>query len=111
MQLVVIALITMTVFIHTRMKIDAVHATFYMGSLFYALLRLMSNGFAEVSLTVSRLAVYYKQRDFYFYPAWAYSIPATLLKVPFSLLDAFLWTVLTYYGIGYSPELQRFVSQ
>ncbi|GLU07182.1 hypothetical protein SLE2022_241490 [Rubroshorea leprosula] len=110
-QLVVIALITTTVFIRTRMKVDMVHATYYMGSLFYALVRLMSNGIAELSFTVSRLAVFYKQRDLYFYPAWAYSIPAAILKIPFSLIDAFLWTVLTYYGIGYSPEPQRFFKQ
>ncbi|GLT42700.1 hypothetical protein SLA2020_166860 [Shorea laevis] len=110
-QLVVIALITITVFIRTRMKVDMVHATYYIGSLFYALVRLLSNGIAELSFTVSRLAVFYKQRDLYFYPAWAYSIPAALLKIPFSLIDAFLWTVLTYYGIGYSPEPQRFFKQ
>ncbi|CAL9014492.1 unnamed protein product [Prunus brigantina] len=110
-QLVVVALVTMTVFSRTWMNIDDVHAKYYMASLFYALIRLMSNGIAELSMTVSRLAVFYKQRDFYFYPAWAYSIPAALLKIPFSLLDAFLWTSLTYYVIGYSPEPERFFKQ
>ncbi|KAG4119906.1 hypothetical protein ERO13_D11G108000v2 [Gossypium hirsutum] len=103
-QLVVIALITMTIFIRTRMKLDLVHASYYQGSLFYALIRLMTTGITELALTVSRLSVFYKQRDFYFYPAWAYSIPAAILKIPFSLMDAFLWTALTYYVIGYSPE-------
>lgn len=93
------------------MKIDEEHAHYYMGSLFYSLVRLMANGMAELSLTLSRLAVFYKQRDFYFYPAWTYSIPAVILKIPFSMLDAFLWTVLTYYVIGYSPEPERFVYQ
>ncbi|KAK9282226.1 hypothetical protein L1049_005140 [Liquidambar formosana] len=110
-QLVVIALVTMTVFIRTRMNIDEVHANYYMGSLFYALSRLLSNGIAELSLTVSRLEVFYKQRDFYFYPAWTYSIPAAILKIPFSMLDAFHWTALTYYVIGYSPEPERFFCQ
>ncbi|XP_048433500.1 pleiotropic drug resistance protein 3-like isoform X1 [Pyrus x bretschneideri] len=110
-QLVIVALVTMTVFLRTRMDIDEVHAKYYMGSLFYALIRLMTNGAAELSMTVSRLAVFYKQRDFYFYPAWAYSIPAIILKIPFSFLDAFLWTSLTYYVIGYSPEPDRFFKQ
>lgn len=79
-----------------------------MSSLFYALLRLLVIGIAEISMTASRLAVFYKQRDFHFYPAWAYSIPAAILKIPFSLLDAFLWTALTYYVIGYSPEPERY---
>ncbi|KAK6285958.1 hypothetical protein POUND7_012137 [Theobroma cacao] len=110
-QLVVVALIAMTIFIRTRMKLDMVHASYYLGSLFYALIRLMCNGIAELAITVSRLSVFYKQRDFYFYPAWAYSIPAAILKIPFSLLDAFLWTAVTYYVIGYSPEPERFFRQ
>ncbi|KAL9360246.1 hypothetical protein Peur_048369 [Populus x canadensis] len=107
-QLVVTALITMTVFIRSRMNIDMVDGNLYMGSLFYALIRLMCNGITELSLTIQRIAVFYKQRDFYFYPAWAYSVPAAILKIPFSLLDAFLWTALTYYVIGFSPEPERF---
>lgn len=105
----VIALVTMTMFLRTWMKVDEIHAKYYMSSLFYALVRLLCNGTAEISMTASRLAVIYKQRDFYFYPAWAYSIPAAILKIPFSLLDAFLWTALTYYVIGYSPEPGRYI--
>lgn len=97
----------MTVFVRTRMNIDVVHANYYLGSLFYGLSRLMTNGIAEISLTAARLSVFYKQRELYFYPAWAYAIPTIILKIPFSLLDAFLWTVLTYYVIGYSPEPER----
>ncbi|KAK9035696.1 hypothetical protein V6N11_077729 [Hibiscus sabdariffa] len=110
-QLIAIALITITIFIRTRMKLDLVHASYYLGSLFYALIRLLTIGVAELALTVSRLSVFYKQRDFYFYPAWAYSIPAAILKIPFSLIDAFLWTAITYYVIGYSPEPERFFRQ
>ncbi|KAB5569567.1 hypothetical protein DKX38_003360 [Salix brachista] len=110
-QLVVTALITMTLFIRSRMSVDMVDANLFMGSLFYALIRLMCNGIAELSLTVQRIGVFYKQRDFYFYPAWAYSVPAAILKIPFSLLDAFLWTALTYYVIGFSPEPERFFYQ
>ncbi|PON54812.1 ABC transporter-like [Trema orientale] len=110
-QLVIVALVTMTVFLRTRMNTNAVHADYYMGSLFYALIRLMTNGLSELSLTFSRLAVFYKQRDFYFYPSWTYSIPAAILKIPFSLLDSLIWTALTYYVIGYSPEPERFFKQ
>ena len=106
-QLVITAVITMTVFLRTRMNIDVVDANLYLGSLFYALIRLTINGIAELYLTGSRLGIFYKQRDFYFYPAWSYSIPASILKIPLSLLDAFLWTILTYYVIGYSPEPER----
>jgi hypothetical protein len=108
-QLVVIALVTMTVFLRTQMKIDEVYANYYLGSIYYALIRFVSVGIPELSLTASRLGVFFKQRDLYFYPAWTYSIPAAILKIPFSFLDALLWTSLTYYVIGYSPEPERYV--
>ncbi|THG03966.1 hypothetical protein TEA_028353 [Camellia sinensis var. sinensis] len=61
----------------------------------------------QLSLTVGRLAVFYKQRDLYFYSAWAYAIPATILKAPISLFSALIWTSLTYYVVGYSLEAGR----
>ncbi|KAI8026762.1 Pleiotropic drug resistance protein 3 [Camellia lanceoleosa] len=107
LQLVIIASVAMTVFLQTRMNVDAIHANYYLGALFYALIILFFDGFPELSLTVRRLAVFYKQRDLYFYPAWAYAIPATILKVPISLSSALIWTSLTYYVIGYSLEAGR----
>ncbi|KAI8028260.1 putative receptor-like protein kinase [Camellia lanceoleosa] len=110
-QLVIIASVAMTVFLRTRMNVDAIHANYYLGALFYALIILFFDGFPELSLTVGRLAVFYKQRDLYFYPAWAYAIPATILKVPISLFAALIWTSLTYYVVGYSLEAGRFFLQ
>ncbi|GMP39472.1 hypothetical protein CsSME_00010291 [Camellia sinensis var. sinensis] len=68
------------------MAVDAIHANYYLGALFHALIILFFYGFPELSMTVGRLAVFSKQRDLYFYPAWAYAIPATILKVPLSML-------------------------
>ncbi|KAL6193546.1 hypothetical protein ACLB2K_034630 [Fragaria x ananassa] len=107
-QLVIIASITMTVFLRTQMAIDMIHGNYYMGSLFYGLLILLVDGFPELSMTVSRIPVFYKQKELCFYPAWAYAIPAAILKVPLSFLEAFVWTALTYYVIGYTPEVGRF---
>ena len=97
----------MTVFMRTQTSVDLIGANYFLGSLFYTIVRLMTNGVAELSLTITRLPVVYKQRSFYLYPAWAYSIPASLLKIPLSLVDSILWTVMTYYIIGYSPEVER----
>jgi hypothetical protein len=107
LQLVIVASICMTVLLRTRMGVDEIHANYYMGALFYALVILVVDGVPELQMTTSRLAVFYKQRELYFYPAWAYAIPAAILKVPLSLMEAFVWTALTYYVIGYSPELER----
>ncbi|KAF5202221.1 Abc transporter g family member, partial [Thalictrum thalictroides] len=110
-QLVIIAIIVMTVFPRTRMKVDVIHANYFLGSLFFALIILLVDGFPEVSMTVARLPGFFKQRDLYFYPAWAYAIPAAVLKVPLSLLESIVWTALTYYAIGYTPEFGRFLRQ
>ncbi|KZV14228.1 pleiotropic drug resistance protein 3 [Dorcoceras hygrometricum] len=107
-QLLIIASVSMTVFLRTQMGIDLVHANNYLGALFYSMIVVLIDGMPELSMTVSRLAVFYKQRDLHFYPAWAYAIPATILKIPLSLLSGLAWTSLTYYVIGYSPEPGRF---
>ncbi|KAK1319195.1 Pleiotropic drug resistance protein 3 [Acorus calamus] len=110
-QLTILALITMTVFLRTQMEVDLPHSVYYMGVLFYTLIRMLTNGIQELILTVHRLQVFYKHRDFFFYPAWAYSIPASIISIPFSLVESSIWTAVTYYGIGYSPQAARFFGQ
>ncbi|XP_058191657.1 pleiotropic drug resistance protein 3-like isoform X2 [Rhododendron vialii] len=110
-QLVITAFITMTVFLRTRMGVDVIHANTYLGALFFSLTHIFFDGIPEMSMTVSRLAIFYKQRDLYFYPAWSYTIPSAILTVPLSLFEALIWTSLTYYVIGYCPEPWRFFQQ
>lgn len=97
----------MTVFLRTRMEVVAAHGNQYLGSLFYSLIILLVDGFPELTMTVARLSVFYKQRDLCFYPAWAYAIPAAILKIPLSILESLVWVCLTYYVVGYSPEPER----
>ncbi|GAV73165.1 ABC_tran domain-containing protein/ABC2_membrane domain-containing protein/PDR_assoc domain-containing protein [Cephalotus follicularis] len=110
-QLIVVSFIAMTVFLRTRMAVDVLHGNYYMGALFFGLIILLVDGFPELSMSVARLSVFYKQRELHFYPAWAYAIPASFLKVPLSLVESLVWTSLTYYVIGYSPEVSRFFRQ
>lgn len=107
-QLIIIATMTMTLFLRTGMEVDVFHANYFMGSLFYTLVILIVDGISEIPMTLERLAVFYKQKEMCLYPAWAYVIPATILKVPLSLVESLVWTSLTYYVIGFSPELWRF---
>uniref|UniRef100_A0A7N0UI28 ABC transporter domain-containing protein n=1 Tax=Kalanchoe fedtschenkoi TaxID=63787 RepID=A0A7N0UI28_KALFE len=111
MQIIIIGCMTMTVFIRTRMSIDLVHANYLMASLFYTLIRIMTNGVAELDFTICRLPVFYKQKNFYLYPAWVYAVPASILKIPIALFESLLWTSITYYVIGYSSEASRFFCQ
>ncbi|XP_047264907.1 pleiotropic drug resistance protein 1 [Capsicum annuum] len=111
-QLLVIALMTMTIFFRTKMpRDDATDGGIYSGALFFTVIMLMFNGLSELPLTLYKLPVFYKQRDFLFYPSWAYAIPSWILKVPITFLEVGMWVFLTYYVIGFDPNVGRFFKQ
>ncbi|XP_059077764.1 pleiotropic drug resistance protein 1 [Cryptomeria japonica] len=111
-QITTTALITLTVFFRTEMHDrDIVDASVYYGALFYTLVNIMFNGFVELSITITRLPVFYKQRDSKLYPAWAYSLPTWVMRVPLSLMESSIWVILTYYTIGFDPNPNRFFRQ
>ncbi|MCO5612472.1 hypothetical protein L7F22_066739 [Adiantum nelumboides] len=111
-QISVVSLITMTVFFRTELHPNnVVDGNLYLGALFFGLVNVMFNGLAEISLSVDRLPVFYKERDQMFYPAWASSIPTFIMRVPLSILESFIWVALTYYVIGFAPEASRFFRQ
>ncbi|XP_039051271.1 pleiotropic drug resistance protein 1-like isoform X2 [Hibiscus syriacus] len=108
-QLIFIGFITMTIFLRTEMHRDSVtDGGIFMGALFFILLMIMFNGFAELALTILKLPVFYKQRDLLFYPSWAYSLPAWILKTPVSLLEVTIWVFMSYYVIGFDPSVGSF---
>ncbi|KAF9589965.1 hypothetical protein IFM89_029581, partial [Coptis chinensis] len=47
----------------------------------------MFNGFTEVSMTIAKLPVFYKQRDHLFYTSWAYALPSWRLRIPTSFAE------------------------
>ncbi|KAL3616104.1 transcription factor [Castilleja foliolosa] len=83
----------------------------YMGALFYALIVAMFNGLSELALSILKLPVFFKQRDLLFFPPWAYSLPTWILKIPITLLEVSVWTVITYYTTGYDSDAARFFKQ
>lgn len=111
-QITIMSLITMTVFLRATMHHKTVaDGEKYYGVLFFSLINVMFNGMAELAMTVLRLPIFYKQRDFLFYPAWAYALPVWVLRVPLSFLESAIWTILTYYTVGYAPAASRFFLQ
>ncbi|KAK3438213.1 hypothetical protein EUGRSUZ_C02835 [Eucalyptus grandis] len=111
LQLMFIAFITMTVFLRTKMHRDTVmDGGIYIGALFFSLTIVMFNGFSEVGMTITKLPVFYKQRDFFF-PVWAYSLPTCILKIPSTLVEVAIWVFMTYYVIGFDPCAGRFFKQ
>ncbi|XP_043709771.1 pleiotropic drug resistance protein 1-like [Telopea speciosissima] len=111
-QLTLMAFITMTIFLRTEMHRDSVtDGQIYMGALFFSLVVIMFNGFAELSMTVMKLPIFYKQRDLLFYPSWAYLLPTWILKIPITLVEVAIWVFMTYYVIGFDPNVSRLFKQ
>ncbi|CAN6169704.1 unnamed protein product [Urochloa humidicola] len=108
-QLIIVALISSTVFLRTHMHTRNVDDGFvYVGALLFSLIVNMFNGFAELSLAITRLPVFYKHRDLLFYPAWVFTLPNVVLRIPFSIIESIVWVIVTYYTIGFAPEADRF---
>ncbi|XXG63725.1 hypothetical protein AAC387_Pa05g1845 [Persea americana] len=111
-QLIVAAFITMTIFLRTEMHRDTIaDGGIFMGALFFSLVKVMFNGFSELSMTIAKLPVFYKQRDLLFYPTWAYTLPRWILKIPISIAEAVVWVGMTYYVIGFDPNVGRMFKQ
>jgi len=108
-QIGVVALISMSVFFRTTLHHNTQEdGATYLGAIFFGVVIIMFNGYAELSMTIFRLPVFYKQRDLLFYPAWAYALPSLVLSIPSSIAEAGMYSLITYYGIGYAPEASRF---
>lgn len=60
----------------------------FLGCIFYSITHAMFNGYVEMGILVSTLRVFFKQRNAKFFPAWAFTMPPVLLRVPFSLVGA-----------------------
>ncbi|KAF3678437.1 Pleiotropic drug resistance protein 5 [Capsicum annuum] len=49
--------------------------------------------------------------DSLFFPAWAFALPISLLRIPLSFVESLIWIILTYYTIGFAPATSRFFRQ
>lgn len=111
-QLILTGFITMTLFLRTEMHRDTeTDGGIYMGALFFILIVIMFNGYSELSMSIMKLPVFYKQRDLLFFPSWAYSLPTWILKIPITIVEVGIWVVMTYYVIGFDPSIERFIKQ
>ncbi|KAA8541857.1 hypothetical protein F0562_023009 [Nyssa sinensis] len=111
-QLLLMGLITMTLFLRTEMsKNTETDGVIYTGALFFTVVMIMFNGMSEIAMTIAKLPVFYKQRDLLFYPSWAYALPTWVLKIPVSFVEVAVWVFLTYYVIGFDPNVGRLFKQ
>ncbi|MCL7037884.1 hypothetical protein MKW94_014202 [Papaver nudicaule] len=111
-QLLITAIIGMTLFLRTELKKETINdGGVYLGALFFGLTVILFNGFSELAMTVVKLPVFYKQRDLLFFPAWAYAIPTWILKIPVTIAEVSVWVFVTYYVMGFDPNVERLFRQ
>ncbi|KAL3834929.1 hypothetical protein ACJIZ3_009665 [Penstemon smallii] len=111
-QIFIVAIITATMFLRTELNTrNEQDGGIYIGALLFAMICNTFNGYSEIALTILRLPVFYKHRDLLFYPAWAFTLPTFLLRIPISLFETAVWMLTTYYTIGFAPEPSRFFKQ
>ncbi|KAG8371495.1 hypothetical protein BUALT_Bualt13G0093600 [Buddleja alternifolia] len=108
-QVAFVGIVTCTMFLRTRLHpTDVTNGELYLSCLFFGLVHMMFNGFSELPLMIFRLPVFYKQRDNLFHPAWAWSVPSFILRVPYSVIEAVVWSCVVYYTVGFAPGAGRF---
>lgn len=108
MKLIIVAVIASTVFLRTKRHFETeADGAILSGALIYGIIVNLFNGFAELSFAIMRLPVFYKQRDQFLYPAWAFTLPNVLLRIPVSIVESIIWVSMTYYSIGFAPEASR----
>jgi len=108
-QTLVLAVIAGTLFLRGTIPTDTIQGgTLFLGLIFFSIVHLMFASYAEQSLLIFALRVFWKQsKDFQFFPAWAYCAPTTLLRMPMSLIDATVWSCIVYWLTGLAPDAGR----
>ncbi|KAL8458359.1 hypothetical protein ACS0TY_036030 [Phlomoides rotata] len=72
-QIIIVAMIASTVFLRTGLHtLNEVDGAVYIGVLVFGMIINTFNGYVEISLTLQRLPVFYKQMGLFFYPTWAF---------------------------------------
>lgn len=108
MQLLLIIIIMVSVFFRTTMHHDTLDdGGVYLGAIYFSIVMILFNGFMEVPMMIAKLPILYKHRDLHFYPCWVYTVPSWVLSIPFSLLESGMWVAVTYYAVGFDPQISR----
>ncbi|GAB2225413.1 hypothetical protein Droror1_Dr00006205 [Drosera rotundifolia] len=111
-QMFVGALVTMTLFLRTNLhKNSLTDGMLYMSALYFTVSRMFYCEVPELSVTVLKLPVLYKQRNLHFFPPWAVALSQWILNVPIIILLVAAMVVPTYYVMGYDPSIGRFCKQ
>ena len=107
-QVVLMALVTGTLYIKVRHKESVDDGNIIMGALFFSMIYMLMAGGAELHVLSERLEVFFRQREMKMYPGSAFAIPSFLWRVPYCMIDAIVWSVIMYFAVGLDPSAGRF---
>ncbi|VAI43433.1 unnamed protein product [Triticum turgidum subsp. durum] len=106
-----IAFIALTIFWKSNMHRDSLtDGGLYLGVLFFFVGETMFSNLGDLGGTIMKLPLFFKERDV-FYPAWAYTLPQWILKIPITLVEITILVSMTYYAVGFDPNIGRFFKQ
>uniref|UniRef100_A0A8R7QPP8 ABC transporter domain-containing protein n=1 Tax=Triticum urartu TaxID=4572 RepID=A0A8R7QPP8_TRIUA len=110
-HMAMIAFIALTIFWKSNMHHDSLtDGGLYLGVLFFLVGETMFSNLGDLGGTIMKLPLFFKERDV-FYPAWAYTLPQWILKIPITLVEITILVSMTYYAVGFDPNIGRFFKQ
>ncbi|GAX75668.1 hypothetical protein CEUSTIGMA_g3111.t1 [Chlamydomonas eustigma] len=80
----------------------------YYGAIFLIIMFTSMGGMIQMQSQIATKASWYKMRDNQFYPAWTHALSVFIVALPHQLLDSLLWSVITYFMIGFQLNAGRF---
>ena len=108
LQLVILSIVAGSLLIRPIMYTNSVaDGQLFVSLPFAMMVGLMMDNFSEMSITLESMHVMFRQRANHFYPGWAYCLPTTLLRIPYSFVMAFLLSVIIYWVVGYDSNPGR----
>lgn len=60
-----------------------------------------------LSSQVNQMSVFWKQRDNLFFPVSCYVLPITILRLPYSLVNTLVWSMIVYWATGLTYSAGR----
>jgi ABC-type multidrug transport system permease subunit len=78
-----------------------------LSAIFFSIAYMQFLGLAECAETMMRLPVFYKQKYSLLFPGWAYAIPFGIVRVPITLIEVTLWSVMVYWLVGLEANAGR----
>ncbi|KAG2451837.1 hypothetical protein HYH02_003613 [Chlamydomonas schloesseri] len=83
-------------------------ANYYLSVIFFSVMVMFMGGFNSVDSYVKKLPVFFKQRDYHFYTAAAFTLNGAALRIPEHLVNATVWSIMVYFSVGFYRDAGRF---